>query len=95
MSRERKKSERHQSYGVFKNNPVEHGFRPRGTADNIEEIRRRVKTDKDARMVTNYLLTQNTLRSLQMFKEEAKKRGITDVQKCDKMNRAIRKILRG
>lgn len=92
--RERKKTVIHQSWGVMTEAYGRHGFKPQGTADNIEEIQKRVKTEKDSRMVTGYLLARDTIRNLQKLKEEIEESGYIDIEKEDKVNRAIRKILR-
>jgi len=93
--RKRKKVAIDQTFGIFKDAPVEHGFRPQGTADNIEEIRKRVKTAKDERMLTGYLLARDTIRNLQKLREEIEEHELRDIQKKDKMNHLIKKILRG
>jgi len=46
-------------------------------------------------MATGYLLARDVLRSLQKYRETIEESGYLDVQKEDRVNRAIKKILRG
>jgi len=110
---ERKRDVVHQSFGVMRGDSGDHWFRPRetkklgvGTNIPVQELQVREKTERDQRLVTNYLAAQNVIRNLQKLKAEISEMGLRDVQKrqvekqvenewTESANEVIKRILRG